>query len=51
MNSGIDVQGTFVQALEGVGLPQGVAKMVWLPLPMALMLIAATVSIFIAVWL
>ncbi|MEO1592384.1 MAG: NADH-quinone oxidoreductase subunit NuoH [Cyanobacteria bacterium J06632_22] len=51
MNSGIDVQGTFVQALESLGLPQGVAKTVWIPLPMVLMLLAATVSIFISVWL
>ena len=51
MNSGIDVQGTFVQALEALGLSQGVAKTVWIPLPMVLMLLAATVSIFISVWL
>ncbi len=51
MNSGIDVQGTFVQALQALGLPQGAARAIWLPLPMALMLVAATVSIFISVWL
>ncbi len=51
MNPGIDLQRTFVQALIELGLPAGVAKAVWVPLPMLLMLIVATVSIFIAVWL
>lgn len=51
MNPGIDLQRTFVQALIELGLPAGVAKAVWIPLPMLLMLIVATVSIFISVWL
>lgn len=48
---GIDLQGTFVRALTDLGLPAGAAKTVWIPLPMLLMLIVATVSIFICVWL
>ncbi|MEO1399721.1 MAG: NADH-quinone oxidoreductase subunit NuoH [Cyanobacteria bacterium J06635_1] len=51
MNSGIDLQDTFLQALTSLGLPYGVAKAIWIPLPMTLILLAATVSIFIAVWL
>ncbi|KPQ35315.1 MAG: NAD(P)H-quinone oxidoreductase subunit NdhA [Phormidesmis priestleyi Ana] len=51
MNPGIDLQGSFVRALIDLGLPSGVAKTVWLPLPMLLMLVVATVSIFICVWL
>ncbi|MEL6903732.1 MAG: NADH-quinone oxidoreductase subunit H, partial [Cyanobacteria bacterium J06606_4] len=51
MTPGIDLQGTFVQALTNLGLPAGAAKTVWIPLPMVLMLIVATVSIFICVWL
>jgi NAD(P)H-quinone oxidoreductase subunit 1 len=51
MNSGIDLQETAIQALVSLGLPVGLAKLIWLPMPMLLMLIAATVSIFIAVWL
>ena len=51
MTPGIDLQGTFVRALTELGLPAGAAKTVWLPLPMLLMLIVATVSIFICVWL
>lgn len=49
--TGIDLQGSLIKALTELGLPSGVAKTVWIPLPMVLMLIAATVSIFICVWL
>jgi len=48
---GIDLQWTVIKALTDLGLPSGVAKTVWIPLPMVMMLIAATVSIFICVWL
>jgi NAD(P)H-quinone oxidoreductase subunit 1 len=51
MTLGIDLQGSFVDALTGLGLPAGAAKASWLPLPMTLILIAATVSIFVTVWL
>jgi NAD(P)H-quinone oxidoreductase subunit 1 len=51
MTSGIDLQNSTVQALVDLGLPPGAAKLIWLPLPMVMMLIVATVSIFIAVWL
>ena len=51
MTPGIDLQGTFVRALTDLGIPAGAAKTVWIPLPMVLMLIVATVSIFICVWL
>jgi hypothetical protein len=51
MNPGIDLQGSFVRALTDLGLPSGIAKTLWLPLPMGLILIAATVSIFVTVWL
>jgi NAD(P)H-quinone oxidoreductase subunit 1 len=51
MNQGIDLQGSFVRALTDLGLSYGVAKTLWLPLPMVLILIAATVSIFVTVWL
>jgi len=51
MSQGIDLQGSFVELLTQFGLPAGVAKAMWLPLPMTLILIAATVSIFVTVWL
>ena len=51
MNSGIDLQGSFVQTLQDFGLSIGLAKAVWLPLPMLLMIIGATVGVLVVVWL
>jgi NAD(P)H-quinone oxidoreductase subunit 1 len=51
MNAGIDLQGSFIQSLRDLGLPAGAAKAFWLPLPMVIILVAATVGCLIAVWL
>ncbi|MBD2167672.1 NADH-quinone oxidoreductase subunit NuoH [Calothrix membranacea FACHB-236] len=51
MNSGIDLQGTFIKSLMDLGLPPDVAKAIWMPLPMILMLIGATVGVLVATWL
>ncbi|TVP66183.1 MAG: NADH-quinone oxidoreductase subunit NuoH [Leptolyngbya sp. LCM1.Bin17] len=51
MNQGIDLQGSFIRAMVDLGLSPGVAKTLWLPLPMVVILVAATVSIFVTVWL
>ncbi len=51
MNPGIDLQGTFIQSLTDLGLPTGVAKALWMPLPMGLMIIGATVGVLVSVWL
>ena len=51
MNSGIDLQGSFIEALKELGLPSGVARAFWLPLPMLLMIIGATVGVLVVVWL
>ncbi|BAZ48188.1 NADH-quinone oxidoreductase subunit NuoH [Nostoc ellipsosporum NOK] len=51
MNSGIDLQGTFIKSLTDLGLPAGTAKAIWIPLPMILMLIGATVGVLVCVWL
>ncbi|MEC4812554.1 MAG: NADH-quinone oxidoreductase subunit NuoH [Scytonema sp. PMC 1069.18] len=51
MNSGIDLQGTFIQSLMDLGLPSDVAKAIWMPLPMILMIIGATVGVLVSVWL
>ncbi|AKG22867.1 NADH-quinone oxidoreductase subunit NuoH [Calothrix sp. 336/3] len=51
MNSGIDLQGTFIQSLMDLGLPAGTAKAIWMPLPMILMIIGATVGVLTCVWL
>ncbi|GAB1537505.1 NADH-quinone oxidoreductase subunit NuoH [Scytonema sp. NUACC21] len=51
MNSGIDLQGTFIQSLMDLGLSAGAAKAIWMPLPMGLMIIGATVGVLVCVWL
>ena len=51
MNSGIDLQGSFIEALSELGLPQPLAKALWLPLPMLLMIIGSTVGVLVVVWL
>lgn len=51
MNPGIDLQGSFIRLLTDFGLPAGVAKVIWMPLPMVLMLIVATVGVLVTVWL
>jgi NAD(P)H-quinone oxidoreductase subunit 1 len=51
MNSGIDLQGTFIQSLMDLGLSADVAKAIWMPLPMILMIIGATVGVLVSVWL
>jgi NAD(P)H-quinone oxidoreductase subunit 1 len=51
MNSGIDLQGIFIESLTDFGIPSGAAKALWLPLPMFLMIIGATVGVLVTVWL
>ncbi len=51
MNSGIDLQGSFIESLTQVGIPAGVAKAFWMPLPMGLMIVGATVGVLVTVWL
>ncbi|MUH01654.1 NADH-quinone oxidoreductase subunit NuoH [Scytonema sp. UIC 10036] len=51
MNSGIDLQGTFIESLVELGLPADAAKAIWMPLPMILMIIGATVGVLVCVWL
>ena len=51
MNSGIDLRANFIESLQGFGIPPGAAKALWMPLPMFLMIIAATVGVLVSVWL
>lgn len=51
MNPGIDLQGSFIQSLTDLGLPADAAKAFWMPLPMFLMIIGATVGVLVVVWL
>lgn len=51
MNSGIDLQQSFIELLMQLGLPAGVAKLIWIPFPLLLMLIGATVGVLVTTWL
>jgi NAD(P)H-quinone oxidoreductase subunit 1 len=51
MNSGIDLKETFIQSLLDLGIPSGAAKAIWMPLPMLLMIMGATVGVLVSVWL
>ncbi len=50
-NSGLDLEFSFTKAMEGVGLSPEIAHILWLPLPMALVLVAAVVGVLVTVWL
>ncbi|MGA7937981.1 MAG: NADH-quinone oxidoreductase subunit NuoH [Kovacikia sp.] len=51
MSSGIDLQEVFVRSLTDLGVPAGASKAIWMPLPMLLMIIGATVGVLVSVWL
>lgn len=51
MTSGIDLQHSFIETLKDLGLSPGLAKAIWLPLPLLLMIIGATVGVLVVVWL
>ena len=41
VSPGLDLERSFSQALEGFGLSEQAARLIWLPLPMLLVLVAA----------
>ncbi|NQV10462.1 MAG: NADH-quinone oxidoreductase subunit NuoH [Cyanobacteria bacterium] len=51
VSSGLDLQGSFTTAMEGFGLTPGTAHLLWLPLPMLLVLVAAVIGVLVNVWL
>lgn len=51
MNSGIDLQASFIDFSTQLGLPAGAAKALWLPFPLLVMLVAATVGVLVTTWL
>jgi NAD(P)H-quinone oxidoreductase subunit 1 len=46
-----DLEASFEQALQALGLSPGAAHLLWLPLPMVLVLVAAVVGVLVNVWL
>jgi NAD(P)H-quinone oxidoreductase subunit 1 len=51
MNPGIDLQASFIQILVDLGLSAEVAKIIWMPIPMLLLLIGATLGVMVTTWL
>ena len=51
VSPGLDLERSFSQALEGFGLSEQAARLIWLPLPMLLVLVAAVVGVLVTVWL
>ncbi len=49
--AGIDLESSFTNAMQGLGLSPQVAHILWLPLPMAIVLVAAVVGVLVTVWL
>ena len=51
VSPGLDLELSFSEALQGVGLSPQAAHLLWLPLPMLLVLVAAVVGVLVTVWL
>ncbi|MEB3183674.1 MAG: NADH-quinone oxidoreductase subunit H, partial [Cyanobacteriota bacterium] len=51
MTPGLDLQASFLDLLDGFGISQGLAHLLWLPLPMLTVLVAAVVGVLVNVWL
>ena len=51
VSSGLDLELSFSQSLQGLGISPQVAHLLWLPLPMLLVLVAAMVGVLVTVWL
>jgi NAD(P)H-quinone oxidoreductase subunit 1 len=51
VSPGLDLESSFTQLLEGFGLSPGAAHLLWLPLPMLTVLVAAVVGVLVNVWL
>lgn len=48
---GLDLQSSFIDLAQGLGLTAGAARLLWLPLPMVLVLVGAVVGVLVSVWL
>jgi NAD(P)H-quinone oxidoreductase subunit 1 len=50
-SGGLDLQASVVDLLESLGFSHGAAHLLWLPLPMLSVLVAAVVGVLVNVWL
>ena len=51
VSQGLDLESSFSETLQGFGLSSQAARLIWLPLPMLLVLVAAVVGVLVTVWL
>ena len=51
MNTGLDLELSFMQGIQSLGVPSEIAHLLWIPLPMFLVLIAAVIGVLVTVWL
>jgi NAD(P)H-quinone oxidoreductase subunit 1 len=51
VSTGIDLQQALIDVLVSLGLTQGVAKAIWIPIPMIVMILVASVFALVCTWL
>ncbi|MEL7086205.1 MAG: NADH-quinone oxidoreductase subunit H, partial [Cyanobacteria bacterium J06597_1] len=51
METGLDLQRSFIEALVGWGVRPDVASALWLPLPMLVLIVGVTVGVMVLTWL
>ncbi|WP_320663404.1 NADH-quinone oxidoreductase subunit NuoH [Prochlorococcus sp. MIT 1223] len=51
VNSGIDIELSFNEALKSFGISPEIAHILWIPFPMGLVLIGAVIGVLVTVWL
>jgi len=51
VNSGIDLEMSFTQGAQSLGLSHELAHLLWIPLPMLLVLVSAVIGVLVTVWL
>ena len=51
VNEGINLEFSFTEALQDIGLSKEIAHILWLPLPMLLVLTSALIGVLVTVWL
>ncbi len=51
VHTGLDLEFSFNNLLQGIGISSEIAHILWLPLPMLLVLAAAVIGVLVTVWL
>ncbi len=51
INTGIDLQRSLIEFLMDLGLPLGLAKLIWMVIPMAVIILGVTIGALVCTWL